>query len=124
MLKKILTLALGISLLSGCEIFQTRDVEPISTNDALVCKVPYDFKVPTAINMRDVKFYVITPDKMRSILSGNPENLPIVFYALSVDGYESMSYNMTEINKFLEANKILFREIRQYYSVEPAETEK
>lgn len=124
MFRKILTLIVISSIISGCEVFQTRDTEPVTTSDALVCKVPYDFSYPATINMRDVKFFVITPEKMREILTGNPDDLPVVFYGLSVDGYESMSYNMAEINKFLEANKILFQEIRQYYSNEKPTSEK
>ena len=122
MLKKILALILISSMLSGCSFF-TRMIktEEIDDNPALVCKIPYDFEEPEPINMRDVKFYVITRDKMREILNGNPNDLPVVYYGLSVDGYESMSYNIQDINRYLEANKILLRSIEDYYKKDPSE---
>jgi outer membrane lipoprotein-sorting protein len=124
MLKKILILLTLSSFLSGCATFRLFDTEEVDADGALVCKIPYDFQEPQPINMRDVKFYVLTPEKMREIINGNPEDLPIVYYGLSVEGYESMSYNMLEINRFLEANKILFQEIRNYYTPKQEESEK
>ena len=122
MLKKILALILISSMISGCSFF-TRMIktEEIDDNPALVCKIPYDFEQPAPIKMRDVKFHVITREKMREILNGNPNNLPVVYYGLSVDGYESMSYNMQDINRYLEANKILLKSIDDYYEKEPSE---
>jgi len=105
-------------------MFRIFDTEDIDADGALVCKIPYDFQEPQPINMRDVKFYVLTPEKMHEIINGNPENLPTVYYGLSVDGYESMSYNMLEINRYLEANKILFQEIRRYYTPDNTDSEK
>jgi len=124
MLRTILILVLLSSLLSGCAMFRIFDTEDIDADGALVCKIPYDFQEPQPINMRDVKFYVLTPEKMHEIINGNPENLPTVYYGLSVDGYESMSYNMLEINRYLEANKILFQEIRRYYTPDNTDSEK
>lgn len=123
MLKTILTLILMSSLLSGCALLRVFDTQDVSANDALVCKIPYDFQNPPAINMRDVQFYVLTPERMREIIDENPDNLPTVYYGLSVRGYESMSYNMLEINRFLEANKILFQELREYYSTDSEKSE-
>lgn len=122
MLKKILVLILLSSMMSGCSFF-TRMIktEEIDDNPALVCKIPYDFEKPTPINMRDVKFHVLTRDKMREILNGNPNDLPVVYFGLSVDGYESMSYNIQDINRYLEANKILLKSIEDYYKKEPSE---
>ena len=109
-------------MISGCGFF-TRMIktEEIDENPALVCKIPYDFEEPEPINMRDVKFYVITRDKMREILNGNPNDLPVVYYGLSVDGYESMSYNIQDINRYLEANKILLKSVKDYYKKDPSE---
>ena len=116
------------SILSGCSIFKsfkTFDTsEEIGTDDALVCKVPYDFNYPTPINMRDVTFYVLTPEKMRELINENPDDLPIVYYGLSVDGYKSMSFNIQDINRFLEENKVLFTELKKYYSDEGNEKAK
>lgn len=121
MLKKILALILISSMVSGCGFF-TRLIktEEIEDNPALVCKIPYDFEKPEAIQMRDVKFYVITREKMKEILNGNPNDLPVVYYGLSVDGYESMSYNIQDINRYLEANKLLLESIEDYYKKEPS----
>lgn len=121
MLKKILTLILISTMLSGCSIFRVFQTDNVEENPALVCKIPYDFEKPAPIEMRDVKFYVLTRDKMREILNGNPNDLPVVYYGLSVDGYESMSYNIQDINRYLEANKLLLQSIEDYYKKEPSE---
>jgi len=106
--------------MTGCSIFRVFETETIEDNPALVCKIPYDFEKPQPIQMRDVKFHVLTKEKMREILNGNPNELPEVYYGLSVDGYESMSYNMQDINRYLEANKILLKSIEEYYRKEPS----
>lgn len=87
----------------------------------MVCRVPYDFRAPTPINMRDVKFHTLTPEIMREIVEGNPNDRPTVYIALTTDGYEKMSYNMTEITNYIKSNKTLLKEIRLYYSKNPVE---
>ena len=123
MLKKILILALSSFLITGCSWMRVFTTEEIGDNESLVCKIPYEFQQPTPIKMQDVKFYVLTRDIMQEIIEGNPNDLPVVFYALSVDGYESMSYNMLEINRYLEANNILIKSIRDYYKKEETSEE-
>lgn len=93
-------------------------------NEAMVCRVPYDFRAPSPVNMRDVKFYTLTPKIMKEIVEGNPNDLPTVYIAITTDGYEKLSYNMVEITNHFKSNKTLLKEIRLYYSKKSVEEER
>lgn len=127
MLKKIAQLGVISTLIvaiSGCETMSTLfTAEEVDDNPALVCKIPYDFERPTPIRMNRVKFHVLTPEIMEEIVNGNPNDRPEVYYGLTVDGYESISYNMVEINRYLESTKILIEQLSEYYSNEESDNE-
>lgn len=120
MLKKILILLLITSIMSGCSVMRLFDTKESTTliDNELVCRVPFEFEPPSPVRMRDVTFFVLTPEIMSEIVEGNTNNRPTLYYALTLEGYEGMAYNMLEINRFLEANKILFRALQDYLSAD------
>lgn len=120
-LKNIVVLAFLVTSLVGCASLRTIFTSEaiVEENETLVCRVPYEFQAPSPVNMRDVHFHVLTPEIMKDIVTGNPNDLPDVYIAMTIEDYENMSYNMVEILNYIKSNKALFNEISLYYSNTP-----
>lgn len=102
-------------LLSSCSLlgFSKPDPEP---RIVTVTKIDYpNIQTPVRpeqVNLNDVKFYVVTPDTLDDFLTEFEEdNGQIVFVALSVPGYESLSINLQELRRYILQQK----EIILYY---------
>ena len=91
-------------LSSGCSSF--KDILPIEVKTVEVARnIPLQ-KRPRPIALNDIHFYVVTQDNYLSFKKRfEKENGILVFYALSVRDYETLSLNMTEIKRFIDQQK-------------------
>ena len=112
---KISLLAIASLLLSSCSLlgFNKPDPEP---RIVTVTKIEYpNIQTPVRpvpVDLNDVKFYVVTPDNLDEFLAEFEEdNGQIVFVALSVPSYESLSINLQELRRYILQQK----EIILYY---------
>lgn len=108
-----------MSLISGCGFFSrlTLSDEPDLTrcDDTMVCRVPLDVTYPTPMTWQSTNFYVLTPERMQSILDGNKEGLPEVYFALTPRGYENMAINVSEMLRIMETYKATLQALESYY---------
>ena len=94
------------------------DVVIIEQDKNLICKVPFVPNIPEGITWRNIEFRVLTPEIMSDILSGSDGKGDIVFFALTVDEYEKLSYNVADFKRILHQNKLVLYEVIDYYKEE------
>jgi len=111
---------LPLLLSSGCSSF--KDILPVEIKTVEIERnIPIQNR-PRPLSLNDIHFYVVTPDTRQNFETRfEKQNGVLVFYALSVRDYETLSLNMTEIKRFIDQQK----QIIVYYeeAVTPQEEE-
>ena len=95
-----LCLVLPLLLSSGCSSF--KDVLPVTIKTVEVERnIPIQTR-PRPLSLNDIHFYVVTEDTYAAFKQRfEKQNGVLLFYALSVRDYETLSLNMSEIKRFV-----------------------
>ena len=104
-MKKLLTISLiiGFSLMiSACSLLEPRTV-PVEVKTITLPAPMYHPPMPLEVSLQDIKWRVLTPEVMEEYLQlvkdGKAPAEP--YYALSTQGYESLSMNMAELKRYV-----------------------
>lgn len=101
---KIFSLLLLTSSIIGCATPQETIVVRNKYIDQNIQVQPK----PKPVEMIDLKFYAVTEDTLDQFLQKfEKENGDIVFFAISVPGYENLSLNVAELRRYIEQQKSL-----------------
>ena len=107
-----MTLALTIS---GCSWFSKPD--PIEVSAEPVDKPELTLPDADEINLRDVEWRLITQDNVEDqIVEIQESGRPVVFFALTDEGYENLSLNISDIRALVQQQKAIIAAYRQYYT--------
>jgi hypothetical protein len=61
---------------------------------------------PRALDLQDMKFYVVTADNLEEFMQRfEQEQGQLVFFAMSVPDYERLAMNMADIKRYIEQQK-------------------
>ena len=122
-MKKLLTISLiiGFSLMiSACSLLEPRTA-PVEVKTITLPAPMYHPPMPLEVSLQDIKWRVLTPEVMEEYLQlikeGKAPAEP--YYALSTQGYESLSMNMAEIKRYI--TNVLA--IIEYYREQDTKTE-
>ncbi len=119
-LKNYLIVLSLILLSSGCSTYKAL-TEAVTVTKVVQAKIPVQER-PKPVNLDDINWYVVTEKNMDEFISRfEEENGALVFYAMSVRDYETLSLNMADLKRYILQQK----EIIIYYegSVEPKKEE-
>ena len=95
-----LCLVLPLLLSSGCSSF--KDILPVEIKTVEIERSIPIQKRPRPLSLNDIHFYVVTEDTYAAFKQRfEKQNGVLVFYALSVRDYETLSLNMSEIKRFV-----------------------
>tara|TARA_B100001778_G_scaffold250420_1_gene210600 strand:+ start:23 stop:421 length:399 start_codon:yes stop_codon:yes gene_type:complete len=122
--KVSLVLLLPLLLLSsGCSSW--REVLPVEVKTVEVeRKIPIQNR-PRPVKLDDVYFYVVSADNFDDFKKRfEKENGDLVFYALSVRDYETISYNMAELKRFIDQQQQIIVYYEEAVKPKPKKTEK
>lgn len=100
--KVSLVLLLPLLLLSsGCSSW--REVLPVEVKTVEIeRKIPIQNR-PRPVKLNDIHFYVVNTENFESFKDRfQKEHGDLVFYGLSVRDYETISYNMAELKRFID----------------------
>ena len=88
-------------LSSGCSSF--KNVLPVEIKTVEVeRKIPTPNR-PRPVKLSDMHFYVVTPDTYETFKARfKKENGDLLFYAISVRGYETLALNMAGLKKYIQ----------------------
>ena len=88
-------------LSSGCSSW--REVLPVEVKTVEIeRKIPIQNR-PRPVKLNDIHFYVVNTENFESFKDRfQKEHGDLVFYGLSVRDYETISYNMAELKRFID----------------------
>lgn len=101
---KILSLFLAIISLAGCSLFSKN----IKTETVYLKRdIPIQER-PKPINLADMKFYAVSEKNIDEFLKSFEDKYGnIVFLAITVPDYETLSLNIAEVRRYIEQQKAL-----------------
>jgi hypothetical protein len=117
-LKNYLIVLSLILLSSGCSSWKPL-TEVVTETKIIERNIPTQER-PKQVSLEDIQWYVVTEKNMDEFIKRfEDENGTLVFYAMSVRDYETLSLNMADLKRYILQQK----EIIVYYeeSVKPKE---
>jgi len=71
---------------------------------------------PEALNMKEVKWVLLTPENFEEKLKDfETSGRPIVFFALTDQGYENLSLNFSSIRAYIQQQQAIIAAYENYY---------
>ncbi len=68
------------------------------------------------LNTRDVEWVVITPENFQEVVSKlSAKGKPLVFFALTDEGYEAMALNLSDLRGFIQQQQAIIVAYEGYY---------
>lgn len=124
-----INLIIPFLLLTGCSIFPFNNTtKPVEVRTIAEPAPMFHPPMPLELQLQDIEWEILTPSKMESILveieAGSV--MPNAYYALTTQGYESLSENMAENKRYL---RDIIAIVKYYRSLdkddeEPSQTDK
>ena len=111
-------------LISGCGTFKFggQTVDPISIEKRAVERTRLDIPTPKPLEAKPVKWILITPENAEKVWEElKKENVDLVLFALTDEGYEELAISMAEIRNFIAQQRQVIIKYKEYY--EPAKNE-
>ena len=108
-------------LLSSCGYLRKPEKEIVVKTVEVQKIVPIQPQ-PKPVDMIDVKFYVVTEENYEEFKEKFMKtNNDYVFYAVSVNDYENLAFNMAELYRYIRQQKEIMIYYEKAVKVEPQE---
>ena len=112
-----------LSSISGCATFslfdKEPDVKPIEVVTKPVEKTPLDLPMPDPLKLESVKWRIVTPENIDKVWEQlGAEGGNVVLFALTEDGYKTLSLNFAQIRNFILTQNETLIKYRLYYEPE------
>ena len=108
-------------LLSSCGYIRKPEKEIVVKTIEVQKIVPIQPQ-PKAVDMIDVKFYVVTEENYEEFKEKFMKtNNDYVFYAVSVHDYENLAFNMAELYRYIRQQKEIMIYYEEAVKVKPKE---
>jgi hypothetical protein len=109
-MKKLCMMIALTTLISACSFKEHK----------IICdeveRVKLELTNPKHLTLNDVKFHVITEENVYNLFQSLKEsNQQPVLYALTEDGYKSLSLNVNEMKRYILESKLILHKYREYY---------
>ena len=106
------SLLLATSFIAGCSMFSTPpEKEVVTVTEVVKPNIPLAQR-PKPLSLSDVQFFVVTNENFEEFKDRfTEENGDLVFVAVSIRGYESLSLNMADLRRYILQQK----EVIVYY---------
>lgn len=109
-------LAFLLTVVSGCSILRPEPVETVITKEVFVQKLPLEINDPAPFEWKDTIWMIITPEIYEAKMSEMKKSgKSFAIFALDAESYESLSINISEILKYMEEQKYILDQYREYY---------
>lgn len=112
---RLLVIATVSLALSGCALFGSR-VKPIEVKTVAEERVPLNLDMPAPFAATPPQWILITPANSQRVWDRLRENrTDQVLFALTDDGYESISVDMAKLRNIIEQQRQIILEYKKYY---------
>ena len=117
--RRLLILLTLLPLINGCASIASlfgSSVKPVEVQTKAVERTKLNLPEPSPIKGRDIKWIVITPENAEKVFSKlKDENVDLVLFALTDNGYEQLALSMAEIKNFIATQRAIIGQYKQYY---------
>ena len=120
-----LTLITTLLLLSGCSFipFFGEDVKPVEVVTKAQERTKLNLTLPQPLKLQDIKWIVVTPDNIDKVWEQlQKKNTDLVLFGLTDDGYEGLAINMADIRNYINHQRVIIMQYRDYYEPTPEKT--
>jgi hypothetical protein len=112
-----------LSSISGCATFslfdKEPDVKPIEIIKKSVEKTPLNLPMSDPLKLESVNWRVVTPENIDKVWEElGAEGGNVVLFALTEDGYKTLSLNFAQIRNFILTQNEMLIKYRLYYEPE------
>ena len=124
---RILTISLLSVSLTGCASFSLfgSKVKPIEIQTKAVERTRLDLPNPQPLQPRSPQWILITPQNAEEVWAKLKEqNVDLVLFGLTDNGYEELSINMAELRSFIASQRQIIIKYKEYYEPEKKEEKK
>jgi hypothetical protein len=112
LIKNVLGFGLVLALLSGC----TSTPQRIEVSAKPVNKPELVLPNADALRMKDVEWILITPENFEEkVAEIQKSGRPVVFFALTDEGYENLSLNFSSIRAYIQQQQAIIAAYENYY---------
>lgn len=102
-------------VISGCS-FSPRP-QPIEVSTVPVEKPGIELPQADELRLRSVDWTLITPDNVDDVIEqAEQSGRPVVFFALTDEGYERLSLNISDLRAFIQQQKAIIAAYENYYN--------
>lgn len=102
-------------LVSGCSLLASQP-EPVEISTTPVEKPELELPEADELRLRHLEWTLITPENIDEILKkAEKSGRPLVFFALTDKGYESLSLNIADIRAFIQQQDSIIAAYENYY---------
>ena len=118
-IRNVLLLSIGSLLLSSCasfSLFNKDKVKEVKVETVEVQREKLNLKVPSPIELLDPSWIIIHPgnaEEVWKVLKNDKKD--IVLFALTDEGYQSLSVNLTKLRNIIEQQRIILFKYKKYY---------
>lgn len=110
-MKNLLIVSLLATTLTACSLVPKQVV----TNVDVVDRPPLVLPTPDRITARPVEWIVVTPDNVEQVFKDLQERgVSVVLFALTDDGYESLSLNTADAIKLIQQQQSVILAYKEY----------
>lgn len=118
--RHLLTVTTLSLLVSGCASFGNPfggvSVKPVEIQTKAVERTPLNLADPAPVRGRELEWIVVTPDNVEEIWQRlKDKNVDLVLFAVTDEGYETLSLNMAEIRNHIAQQRAIIIKYREYY---------
>jgi len=132
MLKNNIIITASVLLLSGCASFgslnpfgPSKDVKPVEVRTKAEERTRLNLAEPAPLNLSAPTFIIITPENADEVWNGLKEgNDDVVLFGLTDQGYEKLAILIAELRNFINTQRMIIKQYKEYYEPEVKEKSK
>jgi len=118
-IRNVLLLSIGSLLLSSCasfSLFNKDKVKEVKVETVEVKREKLNLKTPLPIELLDPSWIIIHPSNAEEVWEVlKDDKKDIVLFALTDEGYQSLSVNLTKLRNIIEQQRIILFKYKKYY---------
>jgi DNA-binding PadR family transcriptional regulator len=102
--------------LGGCSLLSSPKPQPIEIRSTPVEKPTLTLPNADELNLREVKWVIITADNVEEQIKAIEESgRPVAFFALTDKGYENLGLNLSDLRAYIQQQQAIIAAYKAYY---------
>ena len=118
-IRNVFLLSIGSLLLSSCasfSLFNRDKVKEVKVETVAVEREKLNLKTPLPIELLDPSWIIIHPSNAEDVWEVlKDDKKDIVLFALTDEGYQALSVNLTKLRNIIEQQRIILFKYKKYY---------